>query len=115
MKKSVKILALCLVALTVMTVLSGCGERDKFVGTWVDENGNTLVLANNGEGSMRSEGGSSSFDVPVSVKWSVDKEKLFLTASACGMSESVEYSYSFSGNQMILTELDGTVTTFVKK
>ncbi len=117
MKRNVRIIALCLVMLMIMTVLTACGDREKFVGTWIQQEGENidaiLVLSKNGEGSMTTSGGS--INVPSGVKWSIDKNKLYISYSACGMSETREYSYKFSGNKMILTESDGTVTIYVKQ
>ena len=115
MKKIIVIIALCLVAATVLAVFAGCKKDEKkFIGTWyeLDEEGNKtgtkLVLAKKGEGSITEDGMSGS------VKWSVEKNKLFLTISICGMSDSGEFTYKFSGNKMILTDKDGSVTTYTK-
>ena len=118
MKKSVKVIVLSLIAIMMVVGLSSCGERNKFVGTWakLDSDGNRtdemLVLAKNGEGSLS---GSSDIVTSVGVKWSVEKDRLFLTASACGLTESYEYTYSFEGNKMILKTLDGDVESYIKR
>ena len=116
MKKLIIAVALCLIAVMALTAFAGCKKSDekKFIGTWyeLDEDGNktgtTLVLAKKGEGSITEEGMSGS------VKWSVEKNKLFLTMSVCGMTQSEEFTYKFSGKKLILTDSDGDTTTYTK-
>ena len=117
MKKFIRIIALCLVAVMLMSSFASCGNKRKFVGTWqeLDEDGEvssdseTIVLANDGTGSASADG------LTASVKWSVEKDKLFVTISVCGVTETEEYTYKFSGNKMILTDQDGEQTVYVKK
>ena len=117
MRKNVKWLVLVLVSMMVLGMFLGCGgNRAQFVGTWigVDENGNQteekLVLAKNGEGSITDSG------LVGSVKWSVDGNRLFLTVSMCGMTNSQEFTYEFAGNRMILTAVDdGDVSIYVRQ
>ena len=117
MKKSIGLIALILVAVIAMTVFLGCGgASSKFVGTWVevDENGEPtgekLVLTKNGEGSISDSG------LTGSVKWSVEGSHVFITVSMCGLTETEECSYKFSGKQMTLTKLDsGETSTYIKQ
>ena len=114
MKKFISILSLCLVAAMLIPMLVSCDAKDKFVGTWeeLDDDGTvtgtTMTLANDGTGSISSDGMSGS------ISWSVEKDKLFLTVSICGMSETSELTYKFSGKTMILTDTDGETTTYRK-
>lgn len=114
MKRITSIISLCLITIMLLSLLSGCSASKKFVGTWqeLDAEGNpgstTLVLANDGTGSITEDGLSGS------VNWSVDDDKLFVTISMCGMTVTEEYTYEFSGKTMTLTSTDGTVTVYRK-
>lgn len=116
MKKTMRIVSLCLITVMALMLFAGCSssEEKKFIGTWyeLDEDGNktgtTLVLAKNGEGSLSEDGFNGS------VKWSVDKDKLFVTATICGMTRTSECTYEFSGDRVILTNTDGEVMTYTK-
>ena len=117
MKKINRIIALCLVAVVLMTVLTACGNKKKFVGTWeeldadgeVSYNGETLVLANDGTGSAEKDG------MTASVTWSVEGNKLFITMSMCGVTETEECTYKFSGDTLTITDQDGDETVYRKK
>ena len=117
MKKFIRIIALCLVAVMLMSSFASCGNKRKFVGTWeeLDEDGEvssdgvTFVLANDGTGSAKQDG------MTASVTWSVEKDKLFITLSMCGVTETEEYTYKFSGNKLTLTDQDGEQTVYRKK
>ncbi|MBO4277908.1 MAG: hypothetical protein J5925_05890 [Clostridia bacterium] len=115
MKKTLSVIALMLVALMLVPALVSCGSNGDFVGTWeeVDENGEskgeTLTLANDGTGSVSSSGVSGS------VKWDVSGDKITLTVSLCGMTETNEYTYEFSGDNLILTDAEGGKTIYKKK
>lgn len=118
MKKFNRIIALCLIAVVSMTMLTACGgNKKKFVGTWeeldadgeVSYYGTTLVLANDGTGSAQQDG------MTASVTWSVEKDKVFITLSMCGVTETEEYTYKFSGDTLIMTDHDGEETVYRKK
>lgn len=109
MKKTISIISLCLVIVMLASMLSACSGDKKFVGTWQEVNGDTtLVLANDGTGSISESGLSGS------VNWSVDNNKVFITVALCGMTETEEYSYKFSGDTMTLTDAEGESTVFSK-
>ena len=118
MKKFIRILSLCLIAVMLLSVLASCGdskEKKKFVGTWLEinskgeEKGEKLVLAKDGTGSVSEDGMSGS------VKWKLDGEKVFITVSICGETQTQECTYEFSGDKMILTDDDGDETIYRKK
>ena len=117
MGKRLYVIWICLVVAIAFTAFAGCsngGHNGKFVGTWyeVDSEGHKknskLVLTKNGEGSFTQDGLSGN------VNWHIEKNKLFLSVSMCGMTETDECSYEFSGNKLILTESDGDVSTFIR-
>lgn len=115
MKKTMRIVALCLAVVMMLALFAGCsGEEKKFIGTWyeLDEEGNKieskLVFAKGGEGTVSEEGISGS------LKWSVSGDKLTLTVSLCGMEETKECTYEFSGDKLIITDADNKKTTYSK-
>lgn len=109
MKKAISIISLCLVIVMITFSLSACGVDKKFVGTWKEEGSSSvMVLASDGTGSINEDGISGS------VNWSVENNKLFLTVSLCGLSETMECTYEFSGDTMTLNELDGTTYVYHK-
>ena len=118
MKKKLSVISLCVVVVMLVSLLSACGNSNKkFIGTWEEINsdgellsdGTTLVLANDGTGSITSDGISGS------VTWSVEKDKVFISISLCGMTEATECTYEFSGNTMTLVDEDGGETIYRKK
>ena len=109
MKRTIRIFSICLIIVMLTSMLSACDASKKFVGTWEEvESGATLVLANDGTGSVSEDGMSGS------VTWSVEKDKIFLTVSVCGMTETTECTYEFSGDTMTLTDAEGEVTVYKK-
>lgn len=109
MKRISRIISVCLVIVILTCLMSACGSSKKFVGTWErDGSEEIMVLANDGTGST-SEAGLSG-----SIVWSVEKDKVFITISACGMTETNEYAYEFSGDTMTLTNADGDELVYRK-
>ena len=109
MKKTIRIISVCLVIVMLTSILSACGVDKKFVGTWQEVDGDTtLVLANDGTGSITESGVSGS------VNWNLDDDKVFITISICGMTETEEFSYKFSGDTMALTDAEGETTVYRK-
>lgn len=120
-KRISSIVALCLVMIFAMTSFAGCSfsqEKD-FIGTWYEINeagekignsGMTLVFAKYGEGSVTENGISGS------IKWSIEKGNLFITASVCGMARAEEYTYEFSsfGKKLTLIDTKGAERIFTK-
>lgn len=124
MKKSLQIISLCLVLITLVTVLSSCNERKKLIGKWdlCDSsgtpipNGTSYFFANDGTGYVNSEGTS------LSITWRVEQNKLLVTISSCGINQVLEYTYEFSknplnlflGDVLFLTDANGTKEAFRK-
>lgn len=114
MKNTIKLFSLLLAVVLLVCALTSCGLKRQFVGTWVEidsngeESGEELVLTNNGKGSISEDGMSGS------VTWSCEGDSLFLTISICGMTETEEYTYEFSGKTMTLTDQDGDETVYRK-
>lgn len=117
MKKLLSVISLCLVLVMLTSALASCSNRSKLVGTWQEayedgefvSNGEVLVFANDGTGSVSSDGLSGS------LTWSVDGDTLFMTVSVCGTTTIEECKYKISGNILTLTFSDGEVTTYRKR
>ena len=110
MKKYITIISVCLVIVMFASLLSACGNGKKFVGTWKEvDSDSTLVLANDGTGSLTTEDGISG-----SVNWSLEDDKIFMNISICGMSMTKEFTYEFSGDTMTLTDAEGEITVYEK-
>ena len=120
MKKSVKWFAWFLVVAMALSMLLACGtgngDDSRFVGTWVEidsggtPTGEELVFAKNGGGKIRDNG------LTGSISWSLERGHLFITVSACGMSETLECEYQFSGDRLYITDLEtGETDIFVKR
>ena len=109
MRKVISIISVCLVIVILTTTLSACGEKKKFVGTWEQEGSSAvMVLASDGTGSITED------VMKGSVNWSLEDDKLQLTVSICGMSETTECTYEFSDDTMTLTGEDGSVQVYHK-
>lgn len=109
MKTLKRTLSLLLIFVLLAAALSACSSSKKLVGTWNSEStGTTLVLANDGTGSITEDGMSGS------VRWSVEKDSLFLTISICGMTETSEFTYKLSGSTLTLIDSDGEAEIFQK-
>ncbi len=107
-----------IVAVIGAAISSAFGTTQQFVGTWyeIDEygeevyNGETVYFASDGTGSVDIGSGPSG-----SLKWSVEDGKLIVTVSMCGMTQTSEASYEFSGDTLILTDEEGEQTFYRKK
>lgn len=115
MKKIITAISLCLVSVMLLSLLASCGVEKKLAGTWVelDEDGNEtdtiLVLASDGTGSVTEDGMSGS------VTWTIDGDKIFITVSMCGMSDSSECTFKVSGDTLTLTDAEGDSEIYRKK
>jgi len=114
MKKSIRIIALVLAALMLSGLFGACKHSSALAGTWYEIDGNDektgskMVLARNGEGYLDSE--SSNFT------WETSGNKLKITISVCGETQTYEYKYklSFFGNKLTMTDPDGNVKYYTK-
>ena len=71
--KKIMLLA-CLVVLVLLT-LSGCGKKNKFVGTWTVPGGNGgLVISTDGTGFF-----NNSYDNPTPITWEIEGSRLKMT------------------------------------
>jgi hypothetical protein len=118
MKKFLSIISVCIVIIMLTSVLSSCGPKSPFVGTWdeVDPStgmrvpdGEILILADDGTGSLVSGG------VNGSLNWTHRNDKLTITASMCGVSVTHEYSFQFVGDTMFLVDEEGEETIYRRR
>ena len=114
MRKLITTISLCLVSVVLLSLLASCGGNP-LVGTWVEinpqgnETGSELVLANDGTGSVTDEGLSGS------VKWSVNGNRIFLTVSMCGVSDTTECTYTLDGDKLTLVDTEGETMIYRRK
>ena len=112
--KKMRILAVLLVsALFLAGLLSACSNEKKLVGTWVaeDDDSSSITFASDGSGTVRESGLNGD------ITWSAEGNKLTITISMCGSSETSEYRYSVNGKTLTLTGIDDPddVTVFKKQ
>lgn len=112
MKKKVTVILCSL----LMVLLVGCGGNSStLVGAWttdaegMEEENAYFELYSDGTGLIKEDMGSSA------LEWIAENGKLKLTIDAGLFGKvAVSYSYTLSENTLILTDDDGTDTTFTK-
>ena len=110
MKKAISVV---LVVLCVITVFSACAKPEKkIIGTWNGEQSVLGVVAKysftfneDGTGNM-----TSALDIGVAMTYTIEGDKLNITTSVLGISNTKTYTFAFEGDQLLLTEGDTTIT-----
>ena len=87
-----KIIVIGITFVLVSLGLCGCSEQNKFVGEWIDNDGDTHHFFS--DGTFNSISGSQT----QSGSWEVKDNKLVITVQG----QSLTYSYSFSNNDNTL-------------
>ena len=113
MKKMKVVLALLLVAALCLALFAACAKPEKkIVGTWNGEQSVLGVVAKysftfneDGTGNM-----TSALDIGVAMTYTIDGDKLNITTSILGITNTKTYTYAFEGDQLLLTEGDTTIT-----
>lgn len=108
-----KIVSLVLVVLCVLTAFSACAKPEtKILGTWTGEQNVLGVVAKysftfneDGTGNM-----TAALDIGVAMTYTIEGDKLNITTSVLGISNTRTYTYAFEGDQLLLTEGDTTIT-----
>ena len=100
MKKAVAILLVAVMALT----FAACGKKTAIVGTWADENHQSLTFRKNGTGTFTEYG----TEYPLSYR--INGNKITIEMD----DESIEYTFRISGKTLTLT-YEGETITFTKK
>jgi len=114
-----KIVALALCVLLAVCLLAACAEEEavaddsaKFIGKW----SSTDLLNDSYEFNDDGTGYYDNFLFPYDFKWELKDGKLLIYAELLGTvsDTATEYSYSFSGNELTLTDENGSSLTYKK-
>ena len=104
---AVSVLLIAIVTIVLVLVLGG---GDDLVGTWKSEDGIELTLKKDNTGTM----GMSGINMP--IKWERDGDKLEMTISFMGESETEEMTIvKLSKKTLILASESGDEQTFTKE
>ena len=104
---AVSVLLIAIVTIVLVLVLGG---GDDLVGTWKSEDGIELTLKKDNTGTM----GMSGINMP--IKWERDGDKLEMTISFMGESETEEMTIvKLSKKTLILSDESGEEQTFTKE
>ena len=104
---AVSVLLIAIVTIVLVLVLGG---GDDLVGTWKSEDGIELTLKKDNTGTM----GMSGINMP--IKWERDGDKLEMTISFMGESETEEMTIvKLSKKTLILADESGEEQTFTKE
>lgn len=113
MKKN-KRLSTAAIVVALSLSFAACGGSRSITGTWAVEGAeadiSTLELKDDGTGSI-----SLGDSITLNITYTTEKDKLTLTMSYLGQTESDEYTYSVEKGKLILKNGDQTEITFVKK
>lgn len=111
--KSMKKVMVSVLALVLALSFMACGNSKSVVGSWViegtDASISSLELKSDGTGSI-----SLGESISLNVSYTTEKDKITLTMSYLGQTESEEYTYSIKNNKLTLTS-DSESITFVKQ
>ena len=104
---AVSVLLIAIVTIVLVLVLGG---GDDLVGTWKSEDGIELTLKKDNTGTM----GMSGINMP--IKWEKDGDKLEMTISFMGESETEEMTIvKLTKKTLILADESGEEQTFTKE
>ena len=107
MKKMKKLSALMLVLVLSLSFVA-CGGSKSITGTWTvdgtDADISKLELKDDGTGS-----------ISLNITYTTEKDKLTITMSYLGQTESDEYTYTLKKGKLTLTDSSQTQITFVKQ
>ena len=102
-----KVISCVLILVCLLTVFSSCAKPEKkIVGTWTGEQNILGVVAKyaftfneDGTGTM-----TAALDIGVAMTYTIEDDKLNITTSVLGISNTKTYTFTFEGDQLILTE-----------
>ena len=113
MKKMKKLSALMLVLVLSLSFVA-CGGSKSITGTWTvdgtDADISKLELKDDGTGSI-----SLGDSISLNITYTTEKDKLTITMSYLGQTESDEYTYTLKKGKLTLTDSSQTQITFVKQ
>ena len=111
MKKMKKLSALMLVLVLSLSFVA-CGGSKSITGTWTvdgtDADISKLELKDDGTGSV-----SLGDSISLNITYTTEKDKLTITMSYLGQTESDEYTYTLKKGKLTLTDSSQTQITFV--
>ena len=112
-KKIKKLSALMLVLVLSLSFVA-CGGSKSITGTWTvdgtDADISKLELKDDGTGSI-----SLGDSISLNITYTTEKDKLTITMSYLGQTESDEYTYTLKKGKLTLTDSSQTQITFVKQ
>lgn len=98
--------------LLVVLVLSACTPQKLIVGTWKSQETvlgvvteTSYTFNEDGTGTM-----TSVLGVEVAITYTIDEDLLTVKTDVLGVESTESYTYEFSGDQLILTNNDGSMT-----
>ena len=109
MKKMKKLSALMLVLVLSLSFVA-CGGSKSITGTWTVDDISKLELKDDGTGSI-----SLGDSISLNITYTTEKDKLTITMSYLGQTESDEYTYTLKKGKLTLTDSSQTQITFVKQ
>ena len=113
MKKMKKLSALMLVLVLSLSFVA-CGGSKSITGTLTvdgtDADISKLELKDDGTGSI-----SLGDSISLNITYTTEKDKLTITMSYLGQTESDEYTYTLKKGKLTLTDSSQTQITFVKQ
>lgn len=107
---AIAVLVVAIVAIVLVLVLGVDKETKPLIGTWVTEDGVEMTLKKNNEGTMGEDG----FNLPIT--WKKSGDKLELTVSFMGMSETESMTIvEVTKKKLVLEDEYGDQQVFTKK
>ena len=99
MKKMKKLSALMLVLVLSLSFVA-CGGSKSITGTWTVDGTGSISLGDS---------------ISLNITYTTEKDKLTITMSYLGQTESDEYTYTLKKGKLTLTDSSQTQITFVKQ
>lgn len=108
-KKKLFEIAFCVVMLLIFSLcLFSCGSNKELLGTWIDEDDNTLTFEKDW---TCYEDGDSLFGLRTEMKYKIDGNELKITGSAFGITVVKPYTYSIENDVLHMVDKDLNIET----
>ena len=110
------IISICLLTI----IFTGCGTElveNMIIGTWSTQT-KTIGVVTEIEYTFNEDGTgvmTSVLGIGIATKYMIDEDKLTIITDTPAIQKTFVYTYEFDGDNMILTESDGDVLTFIKE
>ena len=113
MKK--RVITVLLLVLTVLG-LCGCGDRNKLVGTWAqDDNSLSFEFNKDGTGMVLFDFGLLQYTFAYDFTYSLDDDSLEMIIDRAGLKIIENYTISFENESLIMTDSMGKSQTYYRK